>query len=258
MLLEGRLTKSLATTGSELEEGEGREDALVDLTTLSEDQIRQLEAAFRYPRGRYGVMRASQLSGVPRRTLHDWAKARVYVPDFAPPRTMMWSYRDLVFLRLFAWLRSKGMERQEVARRVDGFKSQMAQDQHALSTIRSDGRATFVDDAAIDEWTGQTAFSDLLKQLDVFELKSPIGLDDFQGSSLWGPNLIKPSPRTSMSPWIMAGDPCVDQTRIPTIGIFTLRHERGLDDIQIAHFYDIEASAVADAVALEERLHLAA
>lgn len=228
-------------------------------TPLSEDQLRELELAFRYPRGRYGVARASQLSGVPTRTLHDWARVGVYKPDFAHARPKSWSYRDLVFVRCFAWLRSKKMDRQEVATRVETLKAQLSRDQSAFSVLRSDGRAVLPDDDVIDDLTGQQAFAQVACYLDVFDLRAPVDVEEFRGkSALWGPNLVKPSQWTAMSPWIMAGDPCIDKTRITTISLYTLRHERGLDDGAIAKFYDVEESAASDALSLEERLHQAA
>lgn len=62
--------------------------------------------ALRYPRGRYSAERAHQLSAVPARTLHDWATAGVLVPDWFAARPRGWSYRDIVYARLMAWLRS--------------------------------------------------------------------------------------------------------------------------------------------------------
>src|SRR5829696_8281996 len=62
--------------------------------------------ALRHPRGRYAADRAAQLSGIPRSTLYDWQRADVYVPDFAGGSPMAWSYRDLVFVRVLAWLRN--------------------------------------------------------------------------------------------------------------------------------------------------------
>jgi hypothetical protein len=37
---------------------------------------------------------------VPERTLYDWAKSAILVPDYNAGRPKHWSYRDLVFLRL--------------------------------------------------------------------------------------------------------------------------------------------------------------
>jgi uncharacterized protein (DUF433 family) len=72
---------------------------------------------------------------------------------------------------------------------------------------------------------------------------------------LWAPDLIRPSEHTFISPWIMAGDPCIRDTRIPTASIFALRTERGLSNTQIVALYDDVTMAEAeDAFALENQL----
>ena len=45
----------------------------------------------------FAAERAGQLSGVPARTLYDWADAAVLVPDYPKTRPKAWSYRDLAF-----------------------------------------------------------------------------------------------------------------------------------------------------------------
>ena len=47
--------------------------------------------ALKYPRGRYSAERASQLSSIPARTLHDWATSGSLVPDWVGARPRGWS-----------------------------------------------------------------------------------------------------------------------------------------------------------------------
>lgn len=61
---------------------------------LTKDQQQLVLFAFRHPRGRYSAERAGQLSGVPARTLYDWAEARVLITDYASAHPKAWSYRD--------------------------------------------------------------------------------------------------------------------------------------------------------------------
>lgn len=58
--------------------------------------------ALRRPRGRYSADRASQLSAIPTRTLHDWASSGVLVPDWIKASPRGWSYRDILYARLLA------------------------------------------------------------------------------------------------------------------------------------------------------------
>jgi uncharacterized protein (DUF433 family) len=67
--------------------------------------------------------------------------------------------------------------------------------------------------------------------------------------------LINPSEHTFISPWIMAGDPCIRDTRIPTASIFAMRTDRGLTNRQIVALYDDLTTAEAeDAFVLESQL----
>ena len=67
---------------------------MITARPLTAEQQHLVLFAFRHPRGRYTTERAGQLSGVPARTLYDWAKEGVLAPDY-PGRPMAWSYRDL-------------------------------------------------------------------------------------------------------------------------------------------------------------------
>ncbi|HXH59107.1 hypothetical protein [Iamia sp.] len=85
---------------------------------LTADDRALVLRALRYPRGRYSAERAHQLSAVPARTLHDWATAGVLVPDWFAAKPRGWSYRDVVYARLLAWLRSKHMDRTSASERL--------------------------------------------------------------------------------------------------------------------------------------------
>src|SRR5207245_2184675 len=88
------------------------------LTPLDQFETDQLREALLWPRGQYTYTRASQLTGVPERTLHHWAREKYLVPDFDDLRPKLWSYRDLVFLRMIAWLRAKKMPAPRVIHHV--------------------------------------------------------------------------------------------------------------------------------------------
>lgn len=85
---------------------------------LTPAEVRSLARAFRRPVGRYTYERASHLAGVPQRTLHHWAREGIFVPDFDHARPKQWSYRDLVLVRLFVWLRHAGQKPDSASRRV--------------------------------------------------------------------------------------------------------------------------------------------
>ncbi len=53
----------------------------------------------------------------------------------------------------------------------------------------------------------------------------------------------------------MAGDPCLNDTRIPTATVYTLRTERDLSSEDVVALYpEMDVEAVEDAYGLEARL----
>lgn len=59
-------------------------------------------------RGVYDAARAAALAGVPKTTLHYWARTGLYPPSISPgPRVRLWSWADLLALRAIDWLRRK-------------------------------------------------------------------------------------------------------------------------------------------------------
>src|SRR3954447_17488611 len=61
----------------------------------------------RSARGAYPADRAAALSGVPRSTIHYWARHNVLVPSVSPTKVKLWSYTDLMGLRTIYWLRRR-------------------------------------------------------------------------------------------------------------------------------------------------------
>lgn len=224
---------------------------------LTKDEQQLVLFAFRHPRGRYSAERAGQLSGVPARTLYDWANAEVLVPDFAESKPKAWSYRDLGFARLLAWLRQQGQDRPEAAERVAELRQMMADAAQQVTEVRSDGSIVLLGDETVDRLTGQQILNGMASFLAVFDLLEPIA--ELGRKRLWGPDLLAPTPLTAISPWVMGGEPVVKSTRIPTASLHSLRHDRGLDTARIVALYPaLDANEVDDAVALEDRLRRAA
>lgn len=236
------------------------EEQAVEAPVLTDEERWQIRQALRFPRGRYSYDRASQLSGIPQRTLHDWARAGVVVPDFDNSRPKYWSYRDLVFLRLVGWLRTMHMPRDAASRRVHRVRQLLEQSDEHFADVHSDGRVLLLGDDQFDRMSGQQLFAGMLPYLNTFDLLAPVDVTELGRRRLWGPNLVRPSLRTAISPWVMNGEPCVRNTRVPTSSLFGLARTRGLDVSAIARLYPaVESDAVLDAIRLEQRLrHLPA
>lgn len=55
--------------------------------------------------GCYEAERAAALSGVPKTTIYWWARHSIVMPSVSPTREKLWSYADLMALRIVSWLR---------------------------------------------------------------------------------------------------------------------------------------------------------
>lgn len=227
--------------------------------TKARDEARLIAYALRHPRGRYQVDRVSQLSGVPRSTLYDWRREAVYTPDYAGSTPSTWSYRDLVFLRLLAWLRQLGTPRPDAAKRVAWVKRQVSTGVE-IHHLRATPDTFLVNEEREDRTGGANLlpFDDLRGLVATFDLLDPVeelrGLHGGQ-KRLWAPDLVTPSEHTFISPWVLAGEPCVNKTRIPSSAIHALRVERGLRTRDIVKLYPgLAVVAAEDAYTLEQRL----
>lgn len=209
--------------------------------------------AFRFRRGRYRAARAAQLSGVPERTIYDWALNGVLVPDYSHASPKRWSYRDLVYLRLLARLRALGTSRDAAALRVAKTRELLASGEVRVETVHVAKTGVYLPDESHDRVTGQETIPELLKLTERFDLLAPI--DDGASRRLTGPDLVYPSEHTYISPWVMGGEPCVNETRIPTSTVMALVELRGLTIGDVLALYpSLTEAGAEDAVALERRL----
>jgi uncharacterized protein (DUF433 family) len=222
---------------------------------LTDEERTVIMRALKHPRGRYDAERAGQLSGIPARTLYDWATSGTLVPDWVNARPRGWSYRDVVFARLLGWLRSKHMDRATAADRVLAARSKLARSRINPS-VRSDGTIFLFGDEKVDQFTGQQAFDGLAELLDVFELTEPV--EGVSLRALRAPNLVHPSTFAFISPWVAGGEPCVVQSRVPTVTLYALRSDRGLQPDAIQRLYPhLSLEAIEDALELEDGLRAA-
>jgi uncharacterized protein (DUF433 family) len=211
------------------------------------------------PQGAYTADRAAALSGVPKTTMHWWAREEILVPSVSAVRVKLWSYGDLLGLRTIAWLRATKTDE-------DGFvvpKTAMPLVRRALKELRGLELELWIDESTpnigIDRSGGivlqpQTDARHLdgqrLIDAEVFEVLRPFNL----GVERPGPDLVKPRPRVRIAPGKLAGAPHIKDTRVETEALAALLR-RGLDNIRIARLYPIlEREDVDDALDLERQL----
>lgn len=211
----------------------------------------------RSPRGRYSAERAAQLSGVPHRTVYEWQQRGVWVPDYVHANPMQWSYRDLVFLRMLLFLRRKGNDRPVASQRVLDYCKLVETHDVAPTVVRSDGHGMILAGEDFDRLTGESVWEVAADFMDAHDLLEPIPGES--AGPLWQPNLHQPSERTVVLPWVMAGEPCVQRTRVPTSSVWALRTQRELSPVDIVRLYPgLTVEDVEDATELERRLRRAA
>jgi uncharacterized protein (DUF433 family) len=214
------------------------------------DQVASVASeALLAPGGHYPTWRAAQLSGVPERALDKWIRRRILVPDFAsvPPS---WTYRDLIFARMLAWLLRDGAPPWQAAQRVALAKAALAPG-GAVDPSPGVAAADAVDspDGADEQAPDPGAF------VAEFVLDASSGPKELGKRDLWGPDLRFPSPRTFIDPTVEHGEPCVRGTTISTRALLALRAERGIDSAAIPALYEgLEPEDVLDALDLEARL----
>src|SRR5438046_1780111 len=83
--------------------------------------------------GAYTADRAAALSGVPKSTIHWWARNDVLVPSVSATKVMLWSYADLMGLRVIYWLR----QRKTTKLGVDVPRTSMPAVRRALKELRA-------------------------------------------------------------------------------------------------------------------------
>jgi len=219
---------------------------------LNPEETRAIVRALRRPVGRYSYTRASQLSGVPARTLHHWARVALFVPDFNEASPKGWSYRDLVLVRLFAWLRSVGMKPPTAAERVMGVRVALARREFDPAIpLRATRSGVFIEGEDFDRLSGEALLPNMVELLQTFDLIRPV--DDV--NQMWGPSLVRPSQFTAISPSVVAGEPFLRLTRIPTATLYALHVEQGLAPADlVALFEGLSTGQVDDALSLEARI----
>lgn len=202
--------------------------------------------------GAYEAPRAAALSGIPLSTVYDWARKDVVVPSISAAREKLWSYGDLLTLRLVRWLRSEKPSARrtamaEVRDALDAFGDQLweeAPQGHDRPTIRVDAAGHVIHPERGEDASGQRVIGDVLDLFAPFEL----------APDAHGPDLRVPDEHLRIAPGRCAGEPHLLGTRLTTRTVAALA-ARGYDLDLIAKLYpDEEIQALAEAVRFEERL----
>jgi len=204
--------------------------------------------------GCYDARRTAALSGVPRSTVYDWARKGVVVPSISPEREKLWSYADLMALRIVSWLRHPKQLAEDVrpASAMRDVREALVQlDQLGLDLwdggadafslyVDLSGRIVIVTPDAARDLNGQGVLSDWLDLLGPFE-----------GVAGSGPDLRRPREHLRIVPGKCAGEPHLDGSRLTTVTIAALA-ERGYALADVARLYpDQRKESLTEAIAFE-------
>jgi uncharacterized protein (DUF433 family) len=207
--------------------------------------------------GAYNAERASALSGVPRSTIHYWSREGVLTPSVSAERVKLWSYADLMGLRIIYWLRQQKTD----ATGAEVPRTSMKAIRHALKKLGSlaeplwhpeqasiwvdgDGDILVRGPAGPETLAGQTLMRDSINLIAPFDTRE----------GLRGPDLAMPRPQLRIAPGRLSGAPHVVKTRLETSAIFALdRDGLGLAAIKGLYPFNTE-NQIAEAIDLERQL----
>jgi uncharacterized protein (DUF433 family) len=208
--------------------------------------------------GAYTADRAAALSGVPKSTIHYWARRGHLVPTVSAERVKLWSYTDLLALRTIYWLRQP--KRTHEGHAIPA--STMPAVRRALQALRELDLCLFEGDrplvvvdrsgeVLLDPQGGtlQTAGGQLVER-ELLDVVAPFE----SAEGLNGPDLTSPRAHLRIVPQKLAGSPHVDGTRIETRVLAALA-DRGYEAVQIAAFYPaVRLQVIEEALDLERQL----
>lgn len=201
--------------------------------------------------GHYEAERAAALAGVPKSTLYHWARTDLLVPSVSAEREKLWSYRDLLTLRLVRWLRTPkddlGIARTAMAE-IRDLLDKLGDDLWRIDEAGRDVPTILVtpDGSVI---VGERPRSTLGGQylLDEASLDLLAPFED-------GVDLRVPRERLRIVPGKVAGEPHLVGSRLTTRTVGALG-ERGLTAGQISDLYPHDDPVgIAEALDLERSL----
>ena len=208
--------------------------------------------------GCYDGHRTAALSGVPVSTIYYWARQGIVIPTVSPNKQKLWSYADLMALRIVYWLRHPkpgrlgeipGSQMTQVRETLEELERRDL-DIWAENTVQR-GSPLRVDQTGRvhldDGWAA--GMSGQLGMLPVLDLLGPFEVGDDHG-----PDLIRPRSRLRIVPGKVSGEPHFENSRIATRAIAALYRRMG-DIPSVAALYpEVDHETVEQAIDLEHDL----
>ncbi|MGD0839397.1 MAG: DUF433 domain-containing protein, partial [Polyangia bacterium] len=202
--------------------------------------------------------RAAALSGVPKSTIHWWARNEILVPSVSAEKVKLWSYSDLMGLRVIYWLR----QRKTTDLGVDIPRTSMPAVRQALDTLGDIGSpiwqpssdpALFVDGAGqiyLKRPEGVQNLDGQLGDEGLLDLVAPFATRE----GTRGPDLARPRPDLRIVPAKLGGSPHVVGTRNETCAIAALAQDDFTTDGILSLYPYLTREQIEQAVDLERQL----
>ncbi len=210
--------------------------------------------------GAYTANRAAALSGVPKTTLHYWARNGILIPNVSHTRIRLWSHSDLIRLRCIDWLRREKLQEGDGAHIP---KTSMSTIKRALKALKGldielweseSGMSVQVDQSGkilihTPDVPHQTPEGQRV-QAEVLDLVRPF--ETMRG--IEGPDLLRPRPNLRIVPGKLSGEPHIERTRLETRALGALAR-RGVTNKNIYRLYpDVEPPHIEQGLDLEDQL----
>lgn len=213
-------------------------------------------------RGSYTADRAAALSGVPLSTVHYWSRERVLEPSVSADRVKLWSFSDLMALRIIYWLRhtkhdSEGSvvpstsmpEVKSTLKRLTELDLDLWNEKSGPRvTVDREGNINVLDGRDLETKNRQRR----LRAGDELDVTAPFDFAVLDGGR--GPDLHAPRPNLRIVPGKLGGSPHILHTRLESQALAALE-VRGLPIAKIYELYpEVAPELIDEAIDLETQL----
>jgi uncharacterized protein (DUF433 family)/DNA-binding transcriptional MerR regulator len=155
------------------------------------------------------------LSGATMSQLRHWRSTQLIEPEYRTPTRVFYSYRDIVALRTFVYLR-ESQSLQKIRKAVSGLRSLKKLGHLSQYRLVSQGDTIFLvddtEDVDLIRHPGQTTLIRLDDVVRPFDTTDGVHVRD----------LARPAKHVSVDPAVQGGHPVIAGTRVPFEAVATL------------------------------------
>jgi DNA-binding transcriptional MerR regulator/uncharacterized protein (DUF433 family) len=210
----------------------------------------------------YEARRAASLAGVPVSTVYYWARRGIWPPAMPNGRPKLWSYSDLLALRLIDWLRRGKADFELPHTKMSEIRTFLASVEDLGEHLSAETVKVWVEKSgrvfvSINESVYQPLGDRHLQPLIDHGMVNLVAA--YEGTTgISAPDLVRPRPTLRIIPGKLSSEPHVNGTRLGTQMIDAL-HRRGIGRSQIIDLYSfLTPLNVDEAISLEEQLERSA